>query len=160
MIMKYEKTIKIGPCDKRGKSDAFCNGEYNGPRCPAKYAFFGLVNSQGGWKEQEGNIDGSCPEYVKWAIPWEGKTEYVEIVNGGQGPGFHSDNGHCMYMKIIATNPKVLKTMEELFELVPKGNNAITSYLKENLGAPSNIREIAFQTASHHNEPRIKTVKK
>lgn len=161
---KFSKPKKfiLGPCKNKSKKN-YCDGKFNLPKCPIKYAFFGIVTSLKGWKEYEigdtckiGKY--TCPEYVEWAIPWKGKTEYIGFVDGGQLKGFKPSNkGPCLFMTIISTNSDLLKTINELFEFVPKSEAEMTKYLKTNLMAPVDIRKKAIKIASNYNPPRIRS---
>ena len=152
---KVEKRVDIGPCKYKGRKD-FCNGKNNFPSCPAKYAFFGLIASQGGWKNYEliDEKNETCPEYVEWGIPYKGKTEYVAIVDGGQLASFKKGvKGPCIFQVMKSTNTEIIKILDDLFSLVKKDSNEITEYLQKNLDAPSNIKEKTLKIISNYNKP-------
>jgi len=162
-----ERRYDIGHCPSKGKDD-FCDGKQNYPQCTVKYALFGLIANQKGWKNYQ-RVDESskpcridkgatyrCPEYVEWAIPWKGKEERIGIVDGGQLKGFKKKGrGPCVFQTIKSTNTELLDVIDDLFGLVSKGNEDITKYLEKNLHAPKDIRKRALKMATHYNKPKF-----
>jgi len=148
------RAFKIGPCQHKGKGESFCDGHYNGPRCPMKYAFFGLLVAQGGYLEKRaGPEGGECPEYMEWSFPWKGKTEYVAVIDGKQEPGFKPDvDGPCMSITMKATSDELLNEIARIYEMIPEGARAITRHLIKSFDASDDIRERAFRSCSHRHE--------
>jgi len=143
-----EKRFDVSCCPDKGKEE-FCDGNVNKGYCPIKYAFFGLVATEGGKKYAEVRDTGnSCPDYVEWLIPWKGKQERIGIVAGGVLPGLKDKGkGPCLYQTMKSTNPELLDVLDDLFHLVPKGSGQITKYLEKNLHAPKDVRERALKIA-------------
>jgi hypothetical protein len=148
------KKFLLGPCPDKGKK-GYCDGRFNGVRCPVKYAFFGVIELLHGWKEEEGKRDGSCPEWVKWGVKWKSSNEFIEIIDGGQLPGFRKCKGPCLFQVMKFTNTDVQSVFKDAFSRIPNGNDELTRYFRS-INTPADIRQRALKRCSHYNEPRIK----
>lgn len=154
----YSRTFKTPYCPKRGKK-GYCDGKkYADAKCPMKYVFFALIAIGNGWKEDEGtrsSSDGeSCPAYVEWKLNIDRKKCVSLYMDESDGSGSIFGLKHCNLMVIHSSDEKTLDVLGVLFNLVPKGEEAITKYLQEKLGASKDIGKKALRIASSYNEPR------